>query len=237
MSEPQQSAGQPADHDDYVPYDEDDFEQEEYLDRRYRAVPPLAVLSLVCGGLSFLTVFSWFFGLLPVAGIVTATLALRRITRSPEEMQGRTLALTGLGLSLLLWAAGSIGLTVRERYLVPAGYKPITFADLQRDKSKPDEMIPREAVELDGERIFIQGYVYPGRQVFNLKQFIMVPTSGLCKFCLTTIEPTQMLSVEMVGDMTVDYKTSLSAVGGKLKVDTKVTLGKSPYLVEADFFR
>lgn len=236
MTDPIPPTGQDAGQADYVPYDEDDLE-EEYTDRRYRAVPPLAVLSLVCGGLSFLTVFSWFFGLLPVAGIVTAVFALRRINRSPEEMQGRPLALTGLGLSLVLWAAGTIGLTIRERYLVPAGYKPITFADLQRDKSRPDEMIPREAVELDGQRIFIEGYVYPGRQVFNIKQFVMVPTSGLCKFCMTSVEPTQMINVEMVGDMTADYTTSLSGVGGKLKVDSKVTLGRSPYTIEADVFR
>jgi hypothetical protein len=230
-------ASQPPDEpiDQYEPYDE--AEEEQYADRRYRAVSPLAVLSLACGALSFLTVFGWFFGLLPAAGIVLAWLAIRRISRSPEEIQGWSLALAGLGLSVVLWAGGSIGLTIRQRYLIPTGYKPVSFGDLQRDKSKPNEMIPPAAVELDGERIFIQGYMYPGRQVFHVKEFIMVPSSGLCKFCITSIEPTQMIRVEMVGDLTADYKTSISGVGGKLKVDPKVTLGSSPYLIEADVFR
>jgi len=226
------------DRDEYEPYEEveDLAEEGEYADRHYRAVSPLAVLSLVLGGLSFLTIFNWFFTVLPLAGALLGIVAVRRIDRSPQELQGRPFALAGLGLAVVLGTAGSIGLVIRENYLVPAGYKPINFADLQRDKSAA-AMIPQSATELDGERVFIKGYMYPGRQVFNLTQFIMVPSSGLCNFCLTKIEPTQMIRVEMVGDRTADFKTSLAGVGGKLTVDQKVVLGSSPYLIEADVFR
>jgi hypothetical protein len=227
----------PIDQYDYEPYEDELEGEDETADRRYRAVSPLAVLSLVCGALSFLTVLNWFFGVLPAAGIAFGVLAARRISRSPDELQGRPLALVGLGLSVVLWVGGGTGLVIRQSYLVPAGYKPISFATLQRDTSKPDQPLPPAAAELNDQRVFIEGYMYPGRQTFNIKEFIIVPNSGLCKFCLTDVEPTQMIRVEMVGDKTADYSTSLCGVGGKLVVDPRIVLGKSPYLIEADVFR
>lgn len=225
----------PVDQDDYEPYEEE--LEDEFADRRYRAVSPLAALSLVFGVLSFLTVLNWFFGLLPAAGLVFGVLAVRRIRRSPDELQGLPLAFAGLGLSIVLWIAGATGLVIRQSYLVPAGYKPISFTDLQRDTSKPDQPLPPSAAELNEERVFIEGYMYPGRQTFNIKEFVIVPNSGLCKFCLTDVEPTQMIRVEMVGDKTADYSTSPCGVGGKLVVDPVIVIGKSPYLIEADVFR
>lgn len=227
----------PAEPYDYEPYEDELEYEDEFADRRYRAVSPLAVLSLVCGALSFLTIFNWFFGALPLAGILFGVLGVRRIARSPDELQGRPLALVGLGLSVVLWMAGATGLVIRQSYLVPGGYKAISFADLQRDTSKPNQPLPPAAAELDEERVFIEGYMYPGRQTFNIKEFIIVPNSGLCKFCLADVEPTQMIRVEMVGDKTAEYTTGLCGVGGKLIVDPKIVLGKSPYLIEADIFR
>jgi hypothetical protein len=220
------------------PYDDGLYEDEEepLAPRHYLAVNRLAVLSLVFGALSFLTVFSWFFGALPAAAVVMAMLAVRQIDRSPQEMQGKRFAWVGLALALVLWTAGGTCLAIRQQRSVPPGYKVITFADLQPDKKTPTK-VPATAVELHEERIFIKGYMYPGRQVFRVKQFVMVPSANHCKFCLSSIVPTQMIRVEMVGDNTADYKTTISDVGGKLIVDKKVTLGRSPYLIEADFFR
>ena len=220
------------------PYEDDSYEDdEEYVDPRYRAVNQRAVLSLVFGALSFLTVFHWFFGILPAAGIVLGVLGLRQINRAMTEMKGRALAAAGLALSVVLWTTGASCLYVWQHHSVPTGYEEITFATLQHDKSKGEFRIPRKAAELDGKRVFIKGYMYPGRQVFNIKEFVMVPTTSHCKFCLTKISPTQMVRVEMVGDMTAEYKTSLSGVGGILRVEPSIRLGRSPYLIEADVFR
>lgn len=227
----------PSDGYEYEPYEDVLQDEDEFAPRRYRAVSALAVLSLVCGALSILTLFNWFFGFLPVAGLVFGVLAVRRIGRSPDELQGRPLALVGLGLSVVLWIGGATGLYIRQSYLVPAGYEAVSFVTLQRDTSRPDQPIPAAAAELNEKRIFLEGYMYPGRQTFNVKEFVLVPNSGLCKFCLNDVEPTQMIRVEMVGDKTANYTTSLCGVGGKLIVDPKIVLGRSPYLIEADVFR
>lgn len=217
---------------------EDEFDaDEEYVDPRYRAVNRWAVLSLVFGALSFLTVFHWAFGLLPAAGIVLGLLGLRQINRAIMEMKGRPLAAAGLALSIVLGTTGASWLYVRQHHTVPAGYKEITFATLQHDKSKGEMIISQKAAELDGERVFIRGYMYPGRQVFNLREFVMVPTTSHCKFCLTKISPSQMIRVETVGDLTANYKTSRSGVGGILRVEPTIRIGRSPYLVEADVFQ
>jgi hypothetical protein len=206
------------------------------VEARYRAVSAPAALSLAFGVLSFLTVFNWFFGLIPAAGVILGMRALRQIQRSPEEIQGRGLACAGLALSAVLWILGATGLAAMQRHAIPPGYEPVTFAELRPDKGNK-EALSRKAVELDGRRVFIKGYMYPGRQVFNIKQFVMVANRQLCKFCISNITPTQMVRVEMVGDLTADYKTHLTATGGILHVDRKVVPGQSPYLLEADVFR
>ena len=218
------------------PYDEYNDDEHDH-DRRYRAVQPLAVLSLVFGALSIATIFNWFFGLVPVAGIVLGTLALRRINRSPQELQGRGFAVGGIALSTVLGFVGLIGLGIRVQYLVPAGYRKITFANLRGDPNHPDQLVPAEATELKDQRVFIRGYMYPGRQVFNIKEFTLVPTAGLCKFCITDVDPRQMVRVEMVGDVRANYTTRLSGVGGVFKIDPQVGVGVSPYRIEADVFR
>ena len=45
----------------------------------YQAIDPLAVASAVFGGLSILTMFSWWLGLVPLAGLILGWLAIGRI--------------------------------------------------------------------------------------------------------------------------------------------------------------
>jgi len=210
--------------------------EEEFVDQKYRSLNSLAVLSVVFGVLSILTVFTWFLGLIPLAGLVLGFLALRQIDGAPEEMTGRGLARTGMGLCLGLWVLGSY-LFVSWRNEVPFGYAPITFASLQPDKSVPGQMLPKEAIELDGRRIYLKGYMYPGRQSIAIKSFLIVPTRAHCKFCSANIPPTEMVRVELVGDLTADFKSSLVGIGGKLIVDPAAGPGGLPYRVEADCFR
>ena len=210
--------------------------QEEPVEVKYRSLNPLAVLSVVFGVLSILTVFTWFFGLIPLAGLVLGFLALRQIDEAPEETTGRGLARAGMGLCVGLWVLGSY-LFIAWRNEVPFGYTSISYADLQPDQSVPGQMLPKKAIELDGRRIFLKGYMYPGRQSIAIKSFIMVPTRAHCKFCAANMPSTELVRVELVGDLTADFKSSLVGIGGKLVVDPAAGPGDLPYRVEADCFR
>jgi hypothetical protein len=209
---------------------------EEYVVEKYRSLNPLAVLSGVFGLLSILTVFTWFFGVIPVTGIVLGFLALRQIDRAPEETAGRAMARAGMGLCVVLWALGGY-LYKAWQSEVPPGYKRVTFAMLQPDETVAGQKLPKNAIDLDGERVFIKGFMYPGRQTIAIKEFLLVPTRTHCKFCSSNIPSTEMIQVEMMGDLTVNFTTDMAGVGGQLMVNPAAGSGGLPYRLEADHFR
>jgi hypothetical protein len=80
--------------------DPQDAERDEY-----RALGPLAVLTLIVGLLAPAALVDPLVWSVPLAGLVLGALALRQIARNAPEMTGRTLAVTGLVLSLMFGAA------------------------------------------------------------------------------------------------------------------------------------
>lgn len=207
---------------------------------RYRAVSKLAVLSLTLGVLSISTVLSWYLSAIPVLGIVLAWLALRRISDFPSELTGKGLAWVGLGLSVGLWAFGGGCLAYSQMKEHPHGYTWISFADLQPDRDDPQVKIPPDIYELQGKKVYLKGFMYPGRQNVGIKQFILVPTIGHCAFCTRKLKSTEMIYVTLAGDLSTRYRTSKVGFGGKLEIDSAQAnrpFGGLPYRLEADYVR
>jgi hypothetical protein len=71
----------------------------------YRAISPLAVLSLVCGVLSILSFSHWLFLSFAAAAIVLGILASRKITRYSDVLTGQGLAQAGIALGLIFGLA------------------------------------------------------------------------------------------------------------------------------------
>ncbi len=206
---------------------------------RYQSISLFAVLSVICGLLSILTAFSWLFAFIPVGGIVLALWAQQQILRSPETTTGMRVAQVGFWLCIAMWVVGLIGWLYVQAREVPHGYKPLTFKMLQPDQAGPS-LVPPTIEELDGKRVYLKGYMYPGRQTIRLKKFLLVPTKGHCKFCMSAIPPTQIIQVELVGDLMTDYVSYATGVGGRLRIDKDVAKGKRrglPYRIEADYLR
>ena len=207
---------------------------------QYRAVSQAAVASVVCGGLSFLTVFGAYFIVLPAAGLALGWNAWQRIREVPGELTGTGLAWTGMVLSVVLGALGGGALWAYELREVPWGYTKVTWDDLQPDRTDPSELIPPKAKDLAGKRVFIKGFMYPGRQSIGIKEFIMVPTVGHCAFCSPKISSTEMIAAKLQGDLTTVYKRRETAIGGTLRIDeleVAKPLGGFPYVVEVDYIR
>jgi len=215
------------------------FEERRLADgQAYREISALAVWSLACGALSWLTVFSWVFVPLPVAGLVLGYLALRQIRQLPGEMTGRGLAVAGLALSGGLWLLGSGYMVFCVVAEVPIGYTRLEFKDLQPDPQNESELVPKEIIELEDENVYVKGYMYPGRQVSGIQQFVLVPTLGHCKFCQRELKTTEMIEVRMVGDVLANFSVHPTGVGGKLKIrrqDLLSPLGGIAYEIEADY--
>jgi len=206
---------------------------------RFRSVSLLAVLSVVCGLLSILTAFHWLFTFIPVGGIFLSLWAQQRILRSPETLTGTRVAQVGFWLCVALWIAGFVGWLCVQAREVPPGYHRLTFRMLQ-PSATTGSMVPPEVEEWKDKRVYIKGYMYPGRQTIRLKSFLLVPTKGHCKFCMSAIPPHQIIRVELAGDLTTDYVSYATGVGGLLRIDEEVAKGKTrglPYKIEADYLR
>jgi hypothetical protein len=204
----------------------------------YRSVHHLAVSSLVLGVLSIISMFSWFLGVIPLAGVVLAIVALRQISAAPGEMTGKGFALAGLILSIAFWTLGAgyeLFVAINE---VPIGYVTISFEELQPDPTKPGELIPAKILDLDDKFVYVRGYMYPGRRTTGIQQFVLVPTLGHCNFCQRDLKSTEMIQVTTVGDVLADYTVQRTGVGGKLHIDRREAarpLGGLPYKIEADY--
>jgi len=200
---------------------------------RYRVITVLAPASLVFGVASVVAPFHWSLGLIPAVGIAMGFAALRQIREAPEEYTGRGVALTGIWLSLVFWTAGFGWMMLRRVSEVPYGYQVIAYETLQPN---PGEQIPAAAFELQDKRVFIRGYMMPGRQQTRLKQFVLCPAVPGCPFCTPNPKPTEMIVVTFQGDLEAQYTTHLRRVGGKFTIDPAAP-GGLPYRVEADYFK
>ena len=149
----------------------------------YRAISRGSIVSVTCLVIAALGLVPTFMPLLAVAvvGIVAAALALRTISRFPREYSGKGLASFGLIACTLLLLGGIAQHTYIYFTEVPEGYRRVAFYMLQADEDAADLPTPT-AIELDGEAIFLKGYIHPTSGSGMLRNFILVGDLGTCCF-------------------------------------------------------
>jgi hypothetical protein len=225
---------------------DDSLETAEAPAAPYRSVNVTAILSLVIGVFSILSVFGWVFWTVPILSIALAVRALKRIRYASEEYTGEGFARAGIAVAIVLWLTGVYIHHYIQTHSVPAGYKLITFDYLQPNPDNESEIIPPAAFDLEpndndpDKRIFITGYIYPGRRSVNIKEFVLVPSIGHCNFCQQQLRSTEMINVKFTGDLSVDYTTRPVRIGGKLHIDREQVFnpfGGLPYQLEADYLQ
>lgn len=200
----------------------------------YRAVNFWAVVSLILGLLSVAAAFDRLLIVVPAAGVLAGWRALKQLRYSQGTQTGVALARVGIAASVLFAVGGALFLSLVMND-VPHGYTEITFDDLQ---PKSGEAVSRYAMELqptmrDDRRVFIRGFIYPGRRSHEIKEFMLVPTVGHCSFCARQMRPTEMIRVVLTGSRTVDFRSTEIAVGGRLRVDQLSS--QTPYSLETDY--
>lgn len=203
----------------------------------YRSLSGTALASLIAGLLSIAALLHPIFLVFSLLGIVLGAYARRRILRSGGELTGKPLALAGIVLSITLggggWGVGSY-LAARE---IPQGYTFIPYSRLAADPQHPGE-IPSHASDLQGQKVFIKGYMYPGKLQSGIKQFVMSRDNGTCQFCMPNPQPTDLILVQLMGDMATDYTSRILGVGGRLfmEFDPKKRADQGiAYRLEADY--
>ena len=148
----------------------------------YRAMSSSAIASVVfalfalLGGIFFLPALA-----LAVIGLLVGLVGFRQISKFPDEYDGRSIAICGLALNATVLVAG-VGMHSYV-YLteVPDGYSRVHFWELQQDDDGPSGPTEK-ALLIDGEQIFLKGYIHPSSGSGMLKRFILVPDLGTCCF-------------------------------------------------------
>jgi hypothetical protein len=199
------------------------------------AVASLALAVLSIPALLFSTLLA-----LPIAGIILGLVAIRSIKRYPEEWSGLRVAHAGV-ISCMVVAVAGAALHITEYVTeVPEGYERISFYELQPDKDRPDLPVPPKALELDGKRVFVKGFVYPDGQQSNITRFVLVPDRGTCCFGGQP-KLTDMIEVSIVSDDRLRYSLQMRKLAGTLHVDTRLKpvsgLGGVYYRLDADYVK
>jgi hypothetical protein len=188
----------------------------------YRVVSKSAVTSLALGLLSVGVILFPELLLLPALGVIFAVVALRAMRRYPEEITGKGIAVTGLTLGLFFLLGGSTMHAVIYATEVPPDHERVSFQSLRAPTGQPD-FPPPEALELDGKKVFLRGYIHPSVESRTaLRRFILVPDLGTC--CFGGQPPlTHMIEVTVKDpEAQVRYSMRRRGLAGVLHVDTRL---------------
>ncbi len=224
---------------------------------QYRSLSIAAVTSLVFGVLSLLLL-----PVIPVAGVLLIVpsmgamlglFATWTITARPDEFTGRRIAIAGLALSITFLLLGAFLNYYLNKIEVPPQYadSEVYFSDLQpedvdidldyikRMRGRLGELpLPEKAKSLDGQKVFITGYVYPGDQKTGLDKFVLVRDKGSCCFGGQP-KLTDMIEVKLADPLRIDYSMWRRGVGGTLRVHKQIQSRESLtgviYQLEADY--
>lgn len=206
----------------------------------YRSVSRAAVLSVVFGLLGFL---SWYFvelTVLSVTGFIFGLVGLWNFRRFPNEISGKPIAWTGGVLSLAMMIVSPVRHTYIYYTELPEGYERISFSALKSPMGAPDRP-PESALELDGKKVFLKGYIHPTSLASNsAKSFILVPDWATC--CFGQQPPlTHMVEVRLRGEQFANKSFRRHSLAGTLQVRPYIKpidgLQGVFYELEADAFR
>jgi hypothetical protein len=184
----------------------------------YRTLSRAAMLSPVLGlfGLAGLIFPSLL--VLAVAGFALALIALGSIRRYPDEYTGKGVALFGLLFCGGLTFGGIVMHAVEYATEVPEGHARISFVDLNPDDRNAPAVPPARALALNGQKVFLKGYLYPDGQGADIKQFVLVPDLGTCCFGGQP-KLTDMVLVTLRDPHKTVYNQRKRKLSGVLKVD------------------
>lgn len=207
----------------------------------YRPMSPMAAVSLAVGVLSVISIGlvedlgAVSLAVLPILGILLGIRGLQAAKR--YDMSGARLAKSGLILSLLSLLGGEAARVYFLANEAPEGSIRIAYEDLQ--STEPGQPIPKFAQDLDGKKVFIRGYVYPGKEQRGIKTFVLCRDNGDCCFGGQP-KLNDMIEVTLKEPLTLDYDTRLRKVAGIFKIkpeQSAESVGTILYHMEADFLR
>ena len=202
----------------------------------YRAVSVLAVIAFILSLLTPLMLLSNWFIIFPLIGAICGAFGLYNILSCPFDYTGRGFALGGIIFSFVLGIAAAGWGVYLYYFNIPYGYTAVNFQELQPDeRGRLSERVVKLAE--DKRKVYIKGYMYPGRQLSGIQSFTMVRSQEHCKFCQTQISSHDKIGVFCLGDLRATFRTKSVHIGGVLYINEDIRYGDPAYFIEADLFR
>jgi hypothetical protein len=211
----------------------------------YHPVPPLVPVAASFVLLS-LTAFLWDVLLIvPALGLLLGLLAVWQVRRSGGLYGGLRVASVScvLMVTVAALAVGFHAYTFATE--VPEGLTRVSFVnDISARELivRNDQLeVAPEVKQLDGQPVFLKGFMYPTRETTGKTSFVLCKDKGECCFGGQP-KLTDMIYVEMKPGQKVDHYDGLVAVGGEFRVDPHLNAegletGATPvYKLECGYF-
>ena len=184
----------------------------------YRAMSSTAIASVIFSGFALLGGFFFWPALgLALLGTGLGLVGYRQIRRFPEEFTGERLALTGISLNLLILFGGVTMHSYIYLTEVPDGYTRVHFWELQQDAGGPDRPSDK-AITIDGDAVFLKGYIHPSSGSGLLKRFILVPDLGTCCFGGQP-KSSDMIAITLTGGQTTKAGLTKKKLAGTFSLN------------------
>ncbi len=185
-------------------------------DFAYRPIARSAVIACLLGIMSVVAFLDPTLAVIPALGVTTGAFSLWTIRRQSKDWSGEGLALAGIVLSAACWLGGWSFAAYVRLVEVPEGCTPISYDELQPDPQMPDR-VSAAALALDGQPVFVKGYMYPGRKSRGLNEFILCYNNDEC--CFGGTPPvTHMIRVTLTPPLSVDFSRRVRKVAGVFHV-------------------
>jgi hypothetical protein len=199
------------------PFDIPREEHDDWEEEGYRTVSRAAVTSVALAVLGLVAFWAPLFVILPFLAVCFGFIGLSSIRRYPDELVGKKAAWLGILLGGLVFAS-SVGwhsfVYVTE---VPEGFSRVRFYEL-KPSSRSNLLFTERAEELDGQQVFIKGYVRPGNESRNLKKFVLTGDFGDCCFGGNP-KISEVIGITILSDQTVDYDFRYRTIMGTFKLN------------------
>ncbi|MAT70997.1 MAG: hypothetical protein CMJ58_15905 [Planctomycetaceae bacterium] len=218
---------------------------------QYRPLATSAIAALVLGLLSLLIFVAGrnsLSGALAFAPLPLLALWMARRTQTlfrdaPGQYTGGRLSAAGAVLAVVSLVAG-VGMSAFVYATeVPEGYERITFPNLRPSDvdERAGRVVPAATASLDGEKVFIKGYMRPHEKYDRVNKFLLVRDNQQCCFGdIGDVKYYDQVRVELPERQFADYSTGVFRVHGTLHVDPDSLRrpgGQTVYSLDADGVR
>jgi len=207
----------------------------------YRAISKAVVFAFVLSLSGIAGLLSPLFLVLPAFAVVSGVVGVRQIRRYPNELTGTKVGYFAVSLAAVVLVVGSSLHAYEYATEVPENAERVAFWELMADERPGQPRIPPTALQLDGQRIFIKGYVHPAVQDAGMvDRFLLVGDLGTCCYGGQP-KLTHMIDVQLSGNLKVKYSYRKLALAGILRVDPTPKsadgLEGACYSLEADYLK